>query len=226
MSLLGIDARTNTVEHRIHIPADQPFTGRINPFPLTVGAGSVWVVIQNKGSYQVFRVDARTDRIVKAIPLPPTVVPTAVAFGMGRLWYVDSISGTVRSIDPRTNRVAGPPITFPGNPSNLAAGAGALWVIDRGAGQLYEYPIGVGAGISTIAVGEDPVSLAVGEGAVWVVNHGDGTLSQVDPGSGEVEATIPLAHGHICPEDQVYICLGIFDVAAGGGAVWVAEAGD
>jgi DNA-binding beta-propeller fold protein YncE len=214
--LVGVDARTNEVTHQIQISGHR---ARTQVAGIAVGARSIWAVGQEGGRTLAWRASLRTDKIVKGIVLPG-FTPSAVTFGDGRFWFLDTVGGTARSIDPRTNRVS-PPVALPGNPTNLAAGARALWVIDASAGQLYQVPLG--SGIQVIEVGKNPIAVAVGDGAVWVVNHGDGTVSKIDPVGGTVLDTIRVAPPSSCTIGQGGRCHGIFDVAIGAGGVWVAE---
>jgi tRNA A-37 threonylcarbamoyl transferase component Bud32/streptogramin lyase len=215
--VVGVDARTNKQTHHIAITPDQTYVGG-NP-AIAVGSGSVWAEGGENGKNYVWRINPGTDTVVRPIGLPG-LSPVAVAFGAGRFWFLDGLTGTARSIDPHTNRVSAP-IGLPGTPSNLAAGAGALWVADESEGKVYK--VQPGAGIQVVDVGNDPVALAVGDGAVWVVNRGDGTVMRIDPVGGTVLDTIHVARGGGCIRGQAGRCLGIFDIAVGAGGVWVVE---
>ena len=74
---------------------------------VAAGEGSVWVLSQTRGT--VSRLDARTGRVVATI----RVRGTWLTVGAGSVWVLDlgdGLVGFVRRIDPRTNRVVGPPI--------------------------------------------------------------------------------------------------------------------
>jgi serine/threonine protein kinase/DNA-binding beta-propeller fold protein YncE len=212
--LVGVDARTNLKTLDIRIPdlTSCCVTG------LVVGSGSVWAVAQEREGHAVWRIDSRTGRIERKIHLPSTSAPSGVAFGEGRFWYIDAVAGTLRSVDPATNKVSGG-ISLFGNPTGLAAGAGAVWVLDRSGGAVYRVPTDGSSGIEKIDVGGDPVAITVGEGAVWVANRGDGTVSEIDPVGVSVVHTVSLGQGLAC---ETIFCAGLIDVAAGAGGVWVA----
>jgi DNA-binding beta-propeller fold protein YncE len=217
--VIGVDAETNRATHRIRVP---------NAFPqvtgLAVGAGSVWVAAQDLEGPAVWRLDPGRDRVEKVFHLGGAT-PSAVAFGGGRFWFLDSVQGSVSSIDPHTSEVSAP-ILLAGNPSNLAAGAGAIWVLDGNADTVTRIPLeGGGAGIQTIPVGKSPVALAIGEGFVWVLNRGDGTVSKIDPaGVNEVDR-IHVGPGRSCGWNGRLCRGGLFDIAVGAGGVWVADLG-
>jgi DNA-binding beta-propeller fold protein YncE len=213
--VVGVDARTNRVTHRIQLPV-VPTTSWF----MTVGRRSVWAVFSGHRGYSVWRIDARNDQ-VKEIPLPGS--PTAVTFGAGRFWYLDTVAGIVRSVDPGTNEVSAPQ-RLVGTPTEIAVGAGAIWVLDTSAGLVQRVPITGNAAISTIEVGKEAVALAVGEGAVWVVNHGDGSVSKIDLAGGGVVDTIHVTKGSACQIARNEPCShsGASDIAVGARGVWVA----
>lgn len=79
---------------------------------------------------------------------------------------------------------SGPPkIAIDGNGA-LAAGAGAVWVLeDTGGSQTMLARVNPSSlrVVTTIATGRGAVSVTVGAGAVWVPNHDDGTVTRIDP---------------------------------------------
>ena len=80
------------------------------------------------------------------------------------------------------------------------SGAAGAVVLDAQTGDL----------LDTVPLGTAPSSIAIGEGSVWVVDADDRTVWQVDPRSRTVQRTFSTASIPI-------------DVAAGGGAIWVAN---
>ena len=124
---------------------------------------------------------------------------------------------TVSALDPRTltvQRVMSPGVFA----SDLAAGAGALWVLDREHGRLVQIDLADGVVRRRIRVAPpsapflhdrtapDPWSIAVGAGKVWVT---DGTqrLIEVDPHRGRVVRRLDTGEP-------------LNDVAASADAVW------
>jgi len=69
----------------------------------------------------------------------------------------------------------------------IEAGAGAVWILDKGAGVVTPIDPVDGTVGSPIRVGVDPSDLAVGLDAVWVANAEDGTISRIDPSTDVVE---------------------------------------
>ena len=99
------------------------------------------------------------------------------------------------------------------SPSQVAAGAGALWVANAGGGTRLADRPRTRAVSQTIPVGSGPSAVAVGAGGVWVVNALDGTLSWISP------ATNAGGQDHPVGNSPSGVC-----VAAG--AVWVASTYD
>jgi YVTN family beta-propeller protein len=79
-------------------------------------------------------------------------------------------------------------------PSQVAAGAGALWVGNEAGGTVSRIDRRTRAVSQTIAVGNGPTAVAVGAGGVWVVNSLDGTLKWISPATNEVVRTIPAGN--------------------------------
>jgi YVTN family beta-propeller protein len=125
-----------------------------------------------------------------------------------------AIAGTdaVAVIDPGKQTLRAD-IAVGSSPSQITAGAGAVWVANSGAGTVSRIDPHTHAVSQTIPVGNGPSAVAVGLGAVWVVNTLDGTLSWISPVTNQVVKTVPAGNS---PSG---VC-----VAAG--AVWVASTYD
>jgi ABC-type branched-subunit amino acid transport system substrate-binding protein/DNA-binding beta-propeller fold protein YncE len=134
--------------------------------------------------------------------------PGNVAVGEGAVWALNNEERTVSRIDPETGKVTR---TFetPGVPSELAAGAGALWVGTAGGRgstnatvSVSQMDPGSGRVRRTVRLRGDegvfPVAgvprIAVGAGAVWAANP-DGSVSRIDPRTGRLAATIDAEAG-------------------------------
>ncbi len=95
------------------------------------------------------------------------------------------------------------------SPSNIAAGEGAIWVIDADDGTISRIDPRTRTRERTFSTASTPTDVAVGAGAVWVGNAFRGgrsrgsypeSVSRLDPQTGVVDATIRLpgadAHGY------------------------------
>jgi YVTN family beta-propeller protein len=133
--------------------------------------------------------------------------PSNIAVGEGAVWALNTEDDTVSRIDPKTTKVVK---TFEtgGHPSDLAAGAGALWVGDGGARPPFaterisridpesaqvtrtvKLPDMSGGVLGAPSMGYPRI--AVGSGAVWASNL-DETVSRIDPETGRIVATIDV----------------------------------
>jgi branched-chain amino acid transport system substrate-binding protein len=139
------------------------------------------------------------------------MAPSNLAVGEGAVWVLNTQEETVARIDPETKAVTGR-IQTRGHPTDIAAGAGALWVGNGGTAN--------NSGNFTSSVSRlDPATgritrtvtlsnrtdgsyvvptlnwgypdIAVGAGAVWARNP-DHTLSRIDPETGRLLATIDV----------------------------------
>lgn len=104
----------------------------------------------------------------------------------------------VLRIDPRTNEPKVGPAVRGWQPSNAAAGEGAVWMtggfIDSGA--VYRLDPGSMRLVETIELNGFPAEVVVGEGSVWVAVTGAGTDSgyvlRIDPKTNREIARIPI----------------------------------
>jgi streptogramin lyase len=92
---------------------------------------------------------------------------TGIAAGLGRVWILDGVAGTITPIDPGTGEV-GSPFRVGSSPRDIAVGAGSVWVTDAD-GNLYRIDPDT-LDVSTIRVGSPLALVAVdqGSGKVWV----------------------------------------------------------
>ena len=137
--------------------------GSNSSFAVTTGAGAVWVVDDRPSS--LWRVDPRTDRVVKRIVL--AFDPAGVAFGGGRVWVTDNGGDRLAEVDPAVNRVVRS-IRVGDGPIGVAFGDGSVWTANYLAGTVSRIDPKRGTIESTAKVGPYPTSIAVGEGGVWV----------------------------------------------------------
>jgi branched-chain amino acid transport system substrate-binding protein len=173
---------------------------------LVVGVGAIWAI--NPDS-TISRLDPQSGKVVARVP---TSVVEIAAGPNGVLWGLrpPPKPGLVR-VDPRTNAVTATIRIGSEGLSDIAVGAGAVWVSDQN-GFVWRIDPGRRATQRTIAVAKGVDSLAFGSGSLWAVNPFEGTLSRIDPTTNVVSKTIAIGG---TPRD----------VTAGDGSLWVSDAG-
>jgi YVTN family beta-propeller protein len=134
-----------------------------SPFAVATGGGAVWVLDDKLRS--LWRVDPRTDRIVKRIRLG--FDPGGLAFGLGRVWVTDNSGDAVAEVDPATDRIVRS-IQVGDGPIGVAVGSGSVWTANYRAGTVSRIDPKGGTVTATIKVGLRPRSIATGEGGIWV----------------------------------------------------------
>ena len=125
--------------------------------------------------------------------------PGSLAVGEGAVWVLGLEDSTLSRIDPETKTVV-KRFRLRHAPTDIAAGAGAVWV--KGDGRLARIDPDTGEATRTVKLpdtGDYPGDLpfqnwgfpqvAVGAGAVWAIND-DRTVSRIDPDSGRRVARI------------------------------------
>lgn len=151
-------------------------------------AGSIWVACTRGGLIQ--RVDPRTNAItaeIRAGERPVTLVTAGGALWASVLNGEPSSDDTVVRLDAETNAVdlkVAVPVFH-----NIAAGAGAVWVVDS-LGVLRRVDAATGQLTEAVAAGADTVGLAADDNAVWGI-RGNGVVWRYPTSAGElVEADL------------------------------------
>jgi YVTN family beta-propeller protein len=181
---------------------------------LAVDAGGVWIGTGDARRSRLVRLDPGSRLVVRSVRLARRAevlgltVPGPVTIGFGSIWVGDGFSRIAR-VHPRTGEATAVPV---GNsPIAIAAGAGAVWVVDDEDDTLTRIdPAAENAVLTSTPLGRGPSAVAVGEGAVWAANTQDDTVARIDPASGAVTQTVRVGRR---PSG----------IAVGDGAVWVAN---
>ncbi|MGI8593195.1 MAG: protein kinase domain-containing protein [Solirubrobacteraceae bacterium] len=110
---------------------------------------------------------------------PPTGGPVTGP----RVWVTTAGTG-LAALDPRTGRTTGTLPGIAGKIRDIAAGEGAVWVVDEAANTLVRVDARRGRVVKRIALPDHPDAVAVGPGTVWVTMTG-GTV-RIDPDTDRV----------------------------------------
>src|SRR4051812_24749987 len=219
------------------------------------GAGQFWptMTLALRGRYawvackeqaRVVRVDTRTGRTVRSVPLDGSVI--AVASSSDAVWALDS-AGTLYRLRPDgkiLRRIATAAVAA----YNVWVGGGALWVADDQGARVIRISPRTNRVVARVAVGDGPADMAFARGTAWVINHRDGVLTRIALGTnrptplkkipGDAPERMVLAHGSLwitgrgtdlikvdgsdgSVQKVVEIGASGIDVAAAGDALWV-----
>jgi YVTN family beta-propeller protein len=208
-AVVRVDPESNRVVGKpLRVPADAE--------AIAVNDGALWVArvapgdLGTPGKDAVTRVDLATGRTVATIPVGRA--PLDLAATPAAVWVPNSGGGgdSVARIDPRTNRLAGRPVSTGASPQSLAAGGGSLWVANHDAATVTRINPASGKVVADIPVPSEPHRVAYGAGAAWVGNWHDNSVSRIDPATNRVVGSpIPIG-SH--PAGNLVV---------GAGSVWV-----
>jgi YVTN family beta-propeller protein len=182
---------------------------------------------------QAVRIDPATYEPAAAVAVGTD--PAAVVGGGGSVWVASRQDGSVRVVDPDTNRVQ---VTIPASGSGpvgqggpgLAFASGSLWVANYDQRQVVRVEPDADP-TAIIPVRASPTAVVAAQDAVWVAGRtqsGGGLVARIDAGANQVGETIPLRHPPtglaITPDGQtVWVATAAdkavhrIDTAAGGG---------
>ena len=160
------------------------------------------------------RIDPETNELVAAIPVGAN--PSAVAVGEGTVWVASKDDRTIARIDPRSSVVAEiVDVSNAGPPISIAVGGGEVWtghafaVFDT---SIWKHDL---RGGSPLKVAEGGELIPAGGERIWLLTGPE--LEGIEPNLGTIVVRIPF--DSFPSLDTVRYR----PVAAGDGALWVAE---
>jgi DNA-binding SARP family transcriptional activator len=173
---------------------------------LAVGGGYLWVTspADTGGKDQVFQIDLRTRKLVRAIDVGS--LPLYVCVGYEAAWVANYKGDSVSVIRPGQQQPD--TISVAPGPLGIAAGAGAVWVVSYWTHELNRIDPETLRVVSRVKVGGQPLGAAVGAGSVWVTSRYDRTVERIDPDRGTIVARVHLnspPQGVLVTEDRVWV---------------------
>jgi YVTN family beta-propeller protein len=200
--IMEISPASNTLRRTTQLPP---------PNAIEVGLGAVWVTRSVGDRAGLSRLGSERDPRAASIALgaPEAEIRDDLAVGEGAVWVV--LGDGLYRVDPRLTRQPRR-VLAPGRGDVLggvAAGGGAVWVINPTRGTLSRLHPATGSVTRLVPVGASPNGVAVGGDAVWVTSASSPQVLKISATGDRVLATVPLE----APAS---------DIAAGAGSVWVA----
>jgi DNA-binding SARP family transcriptional activator/streptogramin lyase len=173
---------------------------------LAVGGGYLWVTspADTGGKDQVFQIDLRTRKLVRAIDVGS--LPLFVCVGYEAAWVANYKGDSVSVIRPGQQQPD--TISVAPGPLGIAAGAGAVWVVSFWTHELTRIDPETLTVVGRLTVGGQPLGVAVGAGSVWVTSRSDRNVERIDPDRGTVVARVHLdspPQGVLVAGDRVWV---------------------
>jgi YVTN family beta-propeller protein len=180
------------------------------PQHLTINEDTLLGYVALHDADAVAVVDARANRLVGTIPLPPGSRPGALvpAFHRGRVYTLNEAAGTVSEIDVAADTVTAtvavgrrPGWGLPHHTSRRDTGPGAvqlgkLYIVDEGSDDvaIVDERRFADAAAKLVRVGRQPARIALypERRELYVMDAGDDTVSLLDIPTETVVATIPV----------------------------------
>ena len=201
-----IDPQTNEIVAEIPVG--------IEPGPVAVGAGSVWV--GNLKDRNLTRIDPAQRTATATISLERRT-PTGIAVGLGSVWVAHGLLGQLSRVDPQFGQV-GEPITVGGAAFGSPNGSVALdgvsvWAVFGDS--TFARLDAAGSILGQTLAGSQPAGVVTAGGSVWVTNSGEATVQRFNP---ETFRQGPLQTYNVGSRPS--------GIAYADGAIWVTNAGD
>jgi virginiamycin B lyase len=149
---------------------------------LAVGAGSVWMMADAKGT--LIRIDPATNKVVAEIYVAPGSF--TVAFGEGAVWITSTEKNLVTRVNPYTNAIETTVSVGP-KPRFLSVGEGSVWTVNQEDGTITRVDAKTNKVVATIEAGIPGPGgeIAVGAGSVWVTSF-EYPITRIDPSTNTV----------------------------------------
>lgn len=189
---------------------------------LAIGSGGSGSHVQGNS---VAAVDPKNGRIPAKIDVGAE--PRALTLASDSLWVANTSDRTVSRIDARTGQPAGTiPLEHDAYPSDLAAAARAVWIVNGPQGRLLRIDPKVDDVSDTkVAVpgcGGPQASLAAGGGSLWLACFLLPSAYRIDP---ETRRVTPFARrAGLLTSTSPKVVPHLSAIAYGAGIVWVADA--
>ena len=167
---LSTEGRSIRKLREVFLPFREPATSessRVQFRELAIGDGSLWV-LGDALDRRVWRLDARTGRVLATISLP--FPPRSATVAGGTVWITDSLGDRVARLDAATNRLL-EPVRVGRLPGGVAAGAGSVWVPNALDGTVTRLDEVTGETLATIDVGGFPREVTFASGSAWVTGY-------------------------------------------------------
>ena len=182
-----VDQRTAALLHTTDLP---PARGQILAAQqrdrIATSARAVWV-LRNDGA--LIRIDPLSHLVVKVLDELDAIAVTATA---DAAWVLTG-EGTLVRVDERESKLGAPINVGDTGGSSLAAGGGAIWVVDTPQGILDRYDDVDGTRGEPIDVGAGAGPVAYGDGMVWVAQPGRQSVLRVDAHEGRIVGEVPVS---------------------------------
>jgi DNA-binding SARP family transcriptional activator/DNA-binding beta-propeller fold protein YncE len=138
-------------------------TGR--PKAIAVGDGTLWVGDELEPG--MWEIQASTGAVVGELPVGLRDAPSSIIVAdNGAVWVSGYEEDVVSVVDPSSLQVTTYEVGR--GPTDLAAGAGSIWVVESLDGTVASLNPLMGAVVARKRVGGNPQGVAVGGGSVWV----------------------------------------------------------
>jgi DNA-binding beta-propeller fold protein YncE len=185
-----------------------PHNGPLPLYDMALGPQGVWVISGDTAS----RVDPDRNRVVQTIR---NLKPLGIASGPEGTWVIEGgPNATVARLLPHSQKVAQRIGIRPRSLSgSIAIGAGAIWLTDPVAGELWRIDPTPTPVERSILLAPGVSDVAYGAGALWVANPETRTVSRLDPRTNRITQTIQI--GNIPGR-----------LVVGGGGVWIVTTAD
>jgi hypothetical protein len=154
---------------------------------LGAGFGSLWACVDTG----LARIDFDSGEVTE-IDVDKAPGQGQIATGMDRVWVLVGDGSSLVGIDPSTNQ-AGPPLALGVRGSELAVGAGRVWVVSATTDTIIEVDRTGTTVLRTITGVDEPRAVGATDTAVWV--GGLAETVRIDPATGAVIARVPGGPG-------------------------------
>jgi streptogramin lyase len=194
-------------------PVARILTGA-EPCGAVSGLGSVWVAVYGTG--RLIRIDPRSNRVVRRIPVARGICPLAISGGS--VWVASDRTNFLYRVNPVRGRVVAR-IGVAEWPAHVAVAFGSVWVSAYERGTVARIDLRTNRVTRVYTVGGNPSGIALADGSLWIAFGRNGSsLGRLDPKSSELTR---IQLGHTGPGFLSFAAASLWTTTADGYAVRV-----
>jgi serine/threonine-protein kinase len=195
---------------------------RANVVEVVTGGGALWVHGRAPSGNQLIRVDPRTGRVTRRLPLSDAFASAiGLNYGGGQLWLVDEDQGVLFRVDPKTGDTRS--VDLGSRVIRPVFGMGYIWLCadtQHGIEMTRVDPRSLRAESAGkgLPAEDEGGEYAAGLGSVWRLDIKSGTLMRFSPKTRDLSGLVHLLDARTQAGRHVTW------IAAGDGALWLAVA--
>jgi hypothetical protein len=178
---------------------------------LALNGSKAWIACKERS--RVLEYDTARRRAVRAVRTAAPVIAVANCFGS--IWALES-SASLDRINPASGRITKRIGLDARAPYNIWCGAGSVWVVSDGTGELVRISPARNRTVAHIPIGDGAADMVFRGTTAWVMNHRDRRLMRLDTTTNRATRLATLGVADVTAPERIALL---------GGSLWITGRG-